>query len=169
MINLQAYLSTYIFPSITGYQLEKPPPKCQGRNLKIDTSPVPKTIEEYEIQQEKEFSQALLDGRTEAVYEIKYRQAVTPEDIYLQIGAKSPATASCEDMILSVHLPGEVFTALELDVTKTEINLSGFSHKLLLQLPHPIDPDLSKASWNQDDEKLSLILRMTREFDYVNF
>lgn len=137
--------------------------------MKIDQTQFPKTIEEYELQQEKEFSQALLDGRTEAAYEIIYRQAVTPEDIYLQMGAKSPATASCEDMILSIHLPGEVFTALELDVTNTEVNLSGFSHKLFLQLPHPIDPDLSKANWNQDDEKLSLTLRMTREFDYVNF
>jgi hypothetical protein len=39
-------------------------------------------------------------------YEIVYKQKVTSEDIYLQMGNKTPATASCEDMIVKIKLPG---------------------------------------------------------------
>ena len=35
-------------------------------------------------------------------YEILYKQAVTSEDMFLQMGNKTPLTSSCEDMVVSV-------------------------------------------------------------------
>lgn len=37
-------------------------------------------------------------------YDILYSQAVTSEDIFLQMGNKTPATSSCENMTVSVVL-----------------------------------------------------------------
>jgi hypothetical protein len=35
-------------------------------------------------------------------YDIIYKQAVTSEDMFLGMGNKNPATASCEDMVVSI-------------------------------------------------------------------
>jgi len=35
-------------------------------------------------------------------YEILYKQSVTTEDMFLQMGNKTPSTASCEDMVVSI-------------------------------------------------------------------
>lgn len=37
-------------------------------------------------------------------YDIVYKQAVTSEDIFLGMGNKTPATASCEDMVVSLMI-----------------------------------------------------------------
>lgn len=34
-------------------------------------------------------------------YEVVYKQAVTTEDVYLQMNNKSQATASCENIVVS--------------------------------------------------------------------
>lgn len=41
------------------------------------------------------------DPRIEPEYDISYKQKITTEDVFLQMGNKSPATASCEEMIVS--------------------------------------------------------------------
>lgn len=33
-------------------------------------------------------------------YEMIFKQAVTSEEMYLQMGNKNPSTASCEDMVV---------------------------------------------------------------------
>ena len=37
-------------------------------------------------------------------YDIVYKQAVTSEDMFLGMSNKTPATASCENMVVSVNL-----------------------------------------------------------------
>ncbi|XP_044736904.1 dynein axonemal assembly factor 6 isoform X2 [Chrysoperla carnea] len=114
--------------------------------------------------------ESLLEASREvAKYEIVYRQAVGAEDVFLQMGCRTPATASCEDMIMTIHLPGEERTAVDLNVNHTNISLTSPKYKLQMPLPHPIDPQRSSAKWDPDTEKLTLTLRMNREFDFVNF
>jgi hypothetical protein len=36
-------------------------------------------------------------------YEIVYKQAVSSEDMFLQMGNKTPLTSSCEDMVVSLQ------------------------------------------------------------------
>jgi len=52
-------------------------------------------------------------------YEIVYKQKVTSEDIFLQMGSKNPSTTSCEDMIVKIKLPG-VHKITEIDVNVYE-------------------------------------------------
>lgn len=55
------------------------------------------------------------DPRIQPDYEITYKQKVTTEDIFLQMGNKTPSTASCEDMVVKIILPG-VQKISEIDV-----------------------------------------------------
>ena len=55
------------------------------------------------------------DPRPQPDYEIVYKQSLTSEELFLQMGNKTPATASCEDMLVKVKLPG-VEKLSEIDV-----------------------------------------------------
>ena len=55
------------------------------------------------------------DPRMQPEYEIVFKQKVTTEDIYLQMGNKNQSTASCEDMIVKISLPG-VGKITEIDI-----------------------------------------------------
>ena len=48
-------------------------------------------------------------------YEIIYKQKLTSEELFLQMGNKTNSTASCEDMIVKIKLPG-VLKISEIDV-----------------------------------------------------
>lgn len=58
-----------------------------------------------EVQEGGEFDTSD-DPRLQPDYEISYKQKVTSEDVFLQMGNKNPSTASCEDMIIKITLPG---------------------------------------------------------------
>lgn len=130
----------------------------------------PQNIEEWEKLQEEE-NQEVLETRKRPEYKILYKQAVTTEDIYLQMGNKNAATMSCEDMVIQIELPAEIVGIEEMDlsVTKTDIDLKTSIYRLRLPLTHTINPDKGKASYNSETKILTLTLRMDREFDYVNF
>lgn len=85
------------------------------------------------------------------------------------MGGKSPSTASCEDMVLSVHLPGENRQNIDLKVTAERVDLVSPNFRLSLPLPQPVDPQLGNAQWDKESETLKITLKMKREFDYVNF
>lgn len=112
-----------------------------------------------------------METRKRPEYKISYKQAVTTEDIYLQMGNKNAATMSCEDMVIQIELPEEIVGIEEMDlsVTKTDIDLKTSIYRLRLPLTHNINPDKGKASYNSETKILTLTLRMDREFDYVNF
>ncbi|XP_067006908.1 dynein axonemal assembly factor 6 [Anabrus simplex] len=109
------------------------------------------------------------DPRTRPQYDIKFRQAVTTEDIYLQMGNRTPATASCEDMVVTIPLPGERYENVNLNVERSRIDVRSPVYRLVLPLPHTVDPNSSRAQWDHDKEELKVILRVVREFDYINF
>lgn len=85
------------------------------------------------------------------------------------MGNKSPATASSENMIVSVYLPGEDHKNIDLKVTKQHLDVISPNFKLDLHLPQPVDPQRGNAKWDKDEEKLIITLDMDREFDYINF
>ncbi|OXB79646.1 UNVERIFIED_CONTAM: hypothetical protein H355_011032 [Colinus virginianus] len=51
--------------------------------------------------------------------------------------------------------------------TKTHCVL--FDRKLLLHLPCPVDSKKGRARFLSEEELLEVTLRMTREFDFINF
>ncbi|VEN59953.1 unnamed protein product [Callosobruchus maculatus] len=115
----------------------------------------------------KEASQK--DWKKTPHWDITYKQQVTASDVFLQMGFKNPATASCEDMIITIDLPGENRQNIDLKILKDKVNLVSPRFYLDLQLPHPVDPQKGNAKFDADNEKLIITLRMDRDLDLVNF
>lgn len=85
------------------------------------------------------------------------------------MGGKTAATSSCEDMIISIEMPGEKFKNIDLKITKNNLDLISPQYKLNIPLPHPVDAQRGNAKWDAEAEKLIITLRMDREFDFINF
>lgn len=141
-----------------------------SEQLRNTTLNPPQTIVEWE-EQEAIVNDDALEDRMTPEYRIVYKQSVTPEDIYLQMGNKTTATSSCEEMCLEILMPKETVNIdrMQLDVTPNEIDLRTPVYRLKLPLVQPTDPDRGKAHWNDNEKILRLTLRMKREYDFINF
>ncbi|XP_018392999.1 PREDICTED: protein PIH1D3 [Cyphomyrmex costatus] len=109
------------------------------------------------------------DPRKTPEYEIKFKQAVTAEDVYLGMGFKTPSTASCEWLSVLVKLPQETREKVELSVESEAIDVRSPRYRLHLPTPHSVDPNASSAKWHSDTSTLEVTLKLTRELDNVNF
>uniref|UniRef100_A0A1B6D7A6 PIH1D1/2/3 CS-like domain-containing protein n=1 Tax=Clastoptera arizonana TaxID=38151 RepID=A0A1B6D7A6_9HEMI len=112
---------------------------------------------------------ASYDPRQRPDYEFTYRQYVGAEDLYLQLGQKTPATASCEKMIIIIKLPGEKKADIDICLNKHHLDLRSPMYRLSLALPHEVDPDTSSGEWRESKSTLTITLTLRREFDFVNF
>ena len=52
-------------------------------------------------------------------YEMHYKQRITTEDVFLQMGNKNPSSASCEDLVINIQLPETKLSEIILDITKS--------------------------------------------------
>lgn len=71
-------------------------------------------------------------------YELAYRQAVAPEDMYLGMSGRNPSSGSCEEMKVTVHLPNTTFNQVQLDVLDKYLDVRTPQYRLNLHLPHPV-------------------------------
>ncbi|XP_059060582.1 dynein axonemal assembly factor 6 [Achroia grisella] len=152
---------------ITSSRDQVPPPENSVKD-------VPKTIEEFEEQEAREANELEqvgggLGDRKVPEYTMNYQQSVTAEDVFLQIGPKTPSSASCENLIVKIKMPGDKKENVDLSVDTSSISINSSRYTLRLPLPHSINPDASKANWNTTEETLILSLKLEREFDFVNF
>ncbi|XP_076447035.1 dynein axonemal assembly factor 6-like [Babylonia areolata] len=143
------------------------------------TAPTPQTKEKEttatkdiwdadEVPEGAEF-EILNDPRPQPEYEILYKQAVSSEDMFLQMGNKTPLTSSCEDMVVKIHLPDTQMADVTLDVKSKFLDCRTPKYLLGLHLPHPVDHKNGKAQWNAKTHSLQVTLRMTRDLDMFNF
>ncbi|NXA54167.1 PIHD3 protein, partial [Nothocercus julius] len=109
------------------------------------------------------------DPREQPEYEILFKQRVGTEDMFLGMSRKDASTACCEDMVIKIKLPETKFSDITLDLQDKVLDLRTPQKKLLLHLPHPVDSKNGKAIFLSEEEILEVTLRMTREFDYINF
>lgn len=130
---------------------------------------LPKSLEEWERMEEKDVE--ILETRKRPEYQLTYRQAVGVEDVYLQMGNRTTATASCENLLLDIILSGDPtpLEKIDLKLTENEIVVSTSVYFLKLPLPATIEVDRTEAKYDSQLEKLTLILHLKREFDFVNF
>lgn len=128
------------------------------------------TIEEWQEQHEQE-DMEILDSRKTPAYTLTYRQAVGTEDVFLQMGNRTNASASCEDLVVDILLPGDDTPSdkMQLTIKEMEIVLSTPIYHLKLPLIHQINVDRCRAKYHSDQHKLTLTLRLQRELDFVNF
>ncbi|XP_034829011.1 dynein axonemal assembly factor 6 [Maniola hyperantus] len=140
----------------------------------LQTNKTPKTIEEYEQQEAEEAEQIGKIGfgegdRKTPAYTMNYLQSVSAEDVFLQMGPKTPSSASCENLVVKIKMPGDKKENVHLSVDTSCVTINSSRHHLRLPLPHDINPDTSRATWDTEEETLILTLKLEREFDFVNF
>ncbi|KAL0117488.1 hypothetical protein PUN28_010363 [Cardiocondyla obscurior] len=63
------------------------------------------------------------DPRKTPEYEMKFKQTVRAEDVFLGLGFKTPGTASCEWLSVLVKLPRETREEVELSVESEAIDV----------------------------------------------
>ncbi|KAH8269936.1 hypothetical protein KR018_000061 [Drosophila ironensis] len=153
--------------------------KAKGKNKKQNpyVTPLveeekkqPETLEQWQEQQEREDND-ILETRKSPEYTMTYRQAVGTEDVFLQMGNRTGSSASCEDLVLEILLPGEEMAVdkMSLSLQEKELDLGTYLYRLRLPLPHAVDVDKCQAQFDSELKKLRLTLRLRRELDYVNF
>lgn len=71
--------------------------------------------------------------------------------------------------MVRIKMPGDKKENVDLSVDTTSVTVNSSQYHLKLPLPHEINPDTSKASWDAAEETLVLTLKLDREFDFVNF
>ncbi|XP_022196840.2 dynein assembly factor 6, axonemal [Nilaparvata lugens] len=141
----------------------------QGENA-TEAVDDPKAIWQlHEVTEVPVCDDASYDPRQRPEYDIKYKQAVTAEDIYLQMGRKTTASSSCEMMVLDFKLANEQRECVDLQVSRKHLDIRSPLYRLSLPLPHPVNPDKSTADWDPTTSILSVSLFLDRELDYVNF
>lgn len=124
----------------------------------------PQTIEEWE-EREALLVSTELEHRISPDYNIVYKQTVSPEDIYLPMSNKTPATTSCEEICIEIQMPNETvdIDGMVLDVRDTSFDLQTPIYRLNVPFPQPIDRDQGKAEWNGANKLLTLTLRTKRK------
>lgn len=160
-------------PSSSSKALQHPG-SAKSKCYRNPYQPVPKspspTVQDWELENRGHL--AALDSLPSPEYEIIYKQRVNTEDVFLQMGNKNPSTASCEDIVIKVHLRNEIAESssqMQLDVEENKLTLCTRSYLLKLPLPQPIDPDKGSARWDVESETFTITLKMKRELDFVNF
>lgn len=88
---------------------------------------------------------------------------------FFQLGRKTPATASCEIMVIEVKLEKEQKEEIDLHVTKQHLDLRSPFYRLSLPLPHLADPEASSAEWDPRRCTLTISIALSRELDFANF
>ncbi|XP_012142169.2 dynein axonemal assembly factor 6 [Megachile rotundata] len=63
------------------------------------------------------------DPRKVPEYEMKFKQSVTAEDVFLGMGFKTPSTSSCEWLSISIKMPNETREKIELSVEPEAIDV----------------------------------------------
>lgn len=107
------------------------------------------------------------DPRTEPEYDLIYRQKVTTEDIYLGMSGKTPGFQDCDEMVITVQLPGvKKISDIELTVYENKIDVRTSTYRLNLPLPKPILENEGNAKWKKDKSELVLSLPLKKEFSF---
>ncbi|XP_024537796.1 protein PIH1D3-like [Selaginella moellendorffii] len=94
-------------------------------------------------------------------YEFVYKQAVTPNDVYLQMSDKTPSTIFCEELVMKIKLPDtESSSEIKLDVKPTYLKLTSPRYYLATYLPHKVNDTRSSATWDALSATLVLTMPM---------
>ncbi|XP_068718185.1 dynein axonemal assembly factor 6-like [Montipora capricornis] len=117
---------------------------------------------------EGKFTEDEFDPRPAPEYEMVFKQAITSEDMYLQMSGRNPSTASCEDLVIKIKLPDTEYSEVNLDVTDTFLDCRTPKYKLGLHLPHRVDSKNGKAQWDKSKQLLTVTLRSVREYDFLS-
>ncbi|KAF6214227.1 hypothetical protein GE061_008966 [Apolygus lucorum] len=109
------------------------------------------------------------DPRDRPEVDITYKQRVGSEDLFLQMNQRTPLTSSCEVMVVTVTMKGEMKKNVDCNLTEVDLDIRSPLYRLHLPFPHQVNPDTATAEWIPDAFQLVVTLQLVRELDIVNF
>ncbi|KAJ3021006.1 UNVERIFIED_CONTAM: Protein pih1d3 [Siphonaria sp. JEL0065] len=89
------------------------------------------------------------DARSQPEFDVKYRQRVTSEDMFLQMSGKTPGILDSDDLVIKVFLPETEFKDIELTVTETLLDVRCPKYKLLFHFPREVKDQEGNAKWDR--------------------
>ena len=101
------------------------------------------TLDEVPEEGQEGVGDAYDDPRPQPKYDIKFKQAITPEDMFLGMSGKTPASSSCDELVVSIELPDTSMKDVELDVTRETLDLRAPNYRLFIYLPHNVSLSLT--------------------------
>lgn len=105
------------------------------------------------------------DTREQPEFDILYKQSITSQDVFLNMGFKDSSTQCCEAMTVVITLPDTRFKDVSLDVTARRLLCRTPKYKLLLDLPHMVDSDKGSAKFDSGKSQLRVTLPITHDED----
>ena len=85
------------------------------------------------------------------------------------MGNKTPTTASCESMVVTINMKNENKQDVDCHISKQQLDIRSPKYRLSLPLPHPVDNDNCSAEWDIATDTLRVTLMLNRELDFINF
>merc|ERR1719409_1083910 len=144
-------------------------------NMKVAVKKVEKKKDDKAIWAESEFKAASGvvvkeqgDDRTVPNYDILYKQDMSAEDAFLNLGDKDTSSDHCTHLILKVELPGAAMKDISLEVLKDRVILQAPKHRLNVALPYPVKKDEGNAKWDKVKGILSITLPIDLRIKYVS-
>ncbi|KAJ3107617.1 Protein pih1d3 [Phlyctochytrium planicorne] len=122
-------------------------PKAKAQQAQTLPKKESKRKESKDIWDDEETSIAdVSDPRPEPDHDLKYRQKVSSEDIYLQMGGKTPSIACSDEFVITINLPNTIFKDIIVNCSQDSLDLR--TPKL------PVDDSSASAQWIQAEQKI---------------
>ncbi|XP_043480129.1 dynein axonemal assembly factor 6 [Leptopilina heterotoma] len=162
---------TQSVPTTSGSSDTKSCKKEDGYEVSCGSSVQRECADIWHAAETKKFQyfQQQRDPRVRPEYQIKYKQSLGTQDVFLGMGFKTPGTASCEWLSLTIKLPKENRDKVQLTVKSDLVDLRSPKYRLVLPTPHKVDPNVSSARWFRETYTLEISLKLVRELDAINF
>ncbi|KAJ3196266.1 Protein pih1d3 [Irineochytrium annulatum] len=103
------------------------------------------------------------DGRRRPEHEVRYRQNVSSEDIYLGMGEKKPSASHADEVVVTVKLPGVRFGDIVIDCTADVLDVRCPQFKLVMPFPKPVDDANGTAKWNPEKQELVVVAPIRKD------
>jgi len=103
------------------------------------------------------------DARERPEVSVLFKQQVGTEDVYLGMSGSDPTSTKCQALLLKVHLPGQKYKEISLDVNKSAMVIQSTRFYLHFAFPYEVRDKEGRAQWLAEKQELQLTFPIVRE------
>ena len=103
------------------------------------------------------------DDRQKPEFDIVYKQSVGSETVYFGMDDVDPSSNCCQEIVIKIKLPGQLYKDLNLDVQRQSMVVTSPDYRLATYLPYPVDHEAGSAKWDGEAGTLSITLPIVEE------
>ncbi|TPX74683.1 hypothetical protein CcCBS67573_g04043 [Chytriomyces confervae] len=99
------------------------PSTAAAKTLPSNSSTKPASKDIWDDVEVDEAAVDVHDPRPQPEHKLTYRQKVTSEDMYLQMSGKTPGIHDSDEVVVTIDLPGVLFSDIVLTCTETSLDM----------------------------------------------